>query len=306
MTLPKPASDVPPDQTDKGDVEPVGLTGLPIEDQAVQDILFNDMVGEKKEEKPTEAAVEAEPVEAVADAETPIEAKVEEKPTEPPVPDDTEYFAKIGDRAFKTKDDLIAYTSSQNGLNRAVIGNLKKIHPEWFDDKGAIKPDRMKQVKVATEVVPPAGDETKVTPPMSETEKDKLRAIGIVFKEDIAPVMERYQKEEDDELATWQTSHPGAQEHMEEITALVEATATLPEDQQMDPDQAWKVVQGRHGLAPDPSTKTYEQGLIDGQKKASLDTIAVPPARSSGGGDVPIRKVEGDIIDQALAAPHIF
>lgn len=297
MSQPKPEGDDPTVQTPEGHVEQKGLTGLPIEDQAVQDILFETMV-QKPEEKKDEVTppVEEKPAEVVP----PVEEKKEDKPADTTTPPAEQYFAKLGDQEFKTKDDLVAFAQSQNGFNRSVVGNLKKIHPEWFDEKGTLKPDRMRQVKEAA----PAAKVEDAPAVLNETDKDKLRALGIVFQEDIKGLQDAAQRDEDAELATWLGAHPKAGEYMEEISALVDATSKLPEEQQLDPDQAWSVVQNRHQITPEtPQSKTYEQGLEDGKKKAGLDNAGSSPPGKPGTGEAP-KVVQGSIIDEALASNH--
>jgi len=212
-----------------------------------------------------------------------------------------EPFAKIGDQDFKTKEDLISFTKSQAGFNRLVVGNLKKVHPEWFEE-GKLKAERItasqkKDVKEGKEVLDKVQQDAEagkdVT--LSDADKTKLRSLGFVFQEDIKPIKESVEKQEDDELNQWFTNHPGSETYTEEINELAgEGKLSL--------DEAWDVVRKRHKL-PDPEEdkgdKTYEQGKKDGKKKKSLDSTS-SSAPGGKGGVAPEKQGEEDVMDVIL------
>lgn len=305
---PNSAADVHKDQTASGgNVDPskvTSVTGLPLEDQAVMDLVATSVEPEIVRTEDAPVATTETPV-----VDTPVddgkkEVTSEDTPADP--------FAKLGDKVFQTKEQLVEFASSQVGFNRAVVGNLKKIHPDWFDDKGQLKPDRMSKVKdaqAAVEATPEGGNEQK----FNDKEKQKFRDMGFVFKDDIQPLADAAAASDKKELTDWlsKPENKDASQYGSEIVALVEATQNLPTDQQLDVDQAWAIVAGRHSVditktAPAdttiPANRTYEDGLRDGAKRSALNGAASPASGAQQAGAAPKKGEESDIMDTILGA----
>lgn len=125
------------------------------------------------------------------------EVMTEVKPTE-------EVFAKIGNREFKTQEELTDFVTkvegdlnSQKGFNSWLTGAVKKMRPDLFNEDGSIRSaDLQKIVEGATAKSTEAAktlNELKDIPDDDLTEEQKediqeareiLRPLGVVFADD--------------------------------------------------------------------------------------------------------------------------
>lgn len=249
----------------------------------------DDKSKENKEAEKSEAeATEEETPDE--EAEETIEKEDGEKP---------ESFAVLGNLEFETKEELLEYLESQNGYNRWLTGNIKKAHPDWFKQDGTLDPSKIEQFKAATDVP----DEKK---PISTDEKQRLRDMGFVFKEDLeearlSGAMETTAKE----IESFESKNPELKNHYDEVSELMESTQNLPKERRLNLEQSWNIVASRHGIKTADRTQTQEQKISDSKKKSGLDSQIIPSTSRRSGVAPKGHTTAPDLLDQALASTGI-
>lgn len=240
------------------------------------------------------------------------------KEAAPPSAGTPEPFAQIGNQTFKTKEELVDAMASQQGYNRWLTGQVKRLHPDWFDAKGKLLPSAIQKAKTAGEGIATQTREALENPDvaanLTDTEKtqlkDLIRGLGFVPREDVPALADKAAPSPS--LDDWLKSNPKAAQHLDEVHRLISATADEPIDDRLTLDDAWAIVAYRHKIAlaeakPDakPETpKTYEQGLKEGRSKTQLDGQAAPSLPGASG--VPPKTAEeGDVFDAIIGARGI-
>lgn len=293
-------------------------TGLPMEDQAVMDLITDSVSsGASDENKPDDSEGKEKPPkkEDEEGGETPPK---ESKPaTEKDKKDEdggsgedgAEPFASLGDQHFKTKEELLEFTKSQAGFNRLIVGNLKKVHPDWFDESGKLIAEKIKPAQADVADAQGVLDKKKEAEEagkefsLSGADKEKLRKVGFAFVEDIESLKKektaKDEKAENDALEDWGKDKPDAKLYYGELIELTESG-------KLDLDEAWDIVKKRHKIIDEtpPAEQSYDDGVRDGKKKSGLDTSASSP--SGGKSGVAPEKKETDLMDTLIGAGGIF
>lgn len=226
------------------------------------------------------------------------DAKPEEKPNESEETETDKPFATIGGQNFATAEDLIKFTTSQIGYNRFITGNVRKAKPEWFDAEGKLIPSKMQKVEEIKENVDAAVEKVQQGITLSDTEKEQLRSVGIVFKEDLEAVKtEEGLKESLSVVDEFVSKHPLAEGYLSDLADIMEAEKAKPAHLQMDLENAWQFVKSKNDIE-EAGDKPEEVKPI--QKKQGLDSqVPSSPIRAAGAKPITSKR---DFMDEVMGA----
>lgn len=305
-------------------------------DQAVDDILSSISLmgeeGEKKSEtpapvKPEEPKPETKPA---GESEPPKEPKAEPEspPTTPPAEEKTETpFATIGNRTFKTPEEVVEFAKSQYGYNTWLTGWVKKFAPEAIDEAGKIdskkleevvrsgrspEPPKPAAVKEAAETLQTLGENEELSEEEKadlENAKKILRKVGVAFKEDLQPLItdidQRQIKFVRDEIDAFINSHSDFHEYQEDVRNILQKNIVLAEAKRRGvevPDEMFKTIEqaynearANRGVTPPaspttPERKGFDAGVKEGLKKKEIDGQIPPQTPKSSGPTQPVTK----------------
>jgi len=238
----KNAEAVDNDQPTAPEVVKSGIT----EDEVLSDIFGDDSSPATKEESEAEDETpsDAEGEGKSEEGEDDPEKKDDEDPETPAADDKTntdEPFAKLGSRQFKTKEELVTFTSSQIGYNTWVTGELKRLHPELFNTDGSIKSKELKETigKKAEDAATTIAEVSEKNPEdvtkedIADVEKAKaiLKPLGVVFADDpeyqtlkknAKSIEEKEMTDAATAVTTFIADHPLLEQHREEVADLME------------------------------------------------------------------------------------
>lgn len=221
----------------------------------------------------------------------------ETKPAPEALPDETKEetdYAVIGNRKFADKEELINYVESQSGYNRFITGNLKKVHPEWFDsDTGKIKPSAItKAQEEHGRVVEALTDEDGES---GQNDKELLAEYGIATSEDIKSLRADInaitgKKDASANMEKWLEGNRQAVSHLDEIQEIIAENDKLPVDARYTLDSAWQIVKLNHNITDDtpPDAPTQTKKTLDNQAplQSSPESSGVMPVQSASSLDV--------------------
>lgn len=296
--------EVPANQTKVEEVVKSGLT----ENEVMSDILgsSDSSPAENEESKEEDGAEDSEENKGGSDEkkEDDEESKSDDKkeddeePESKPADEKTnseEVFATIGGQKFKTKEELIDFTSSNIGYNTWLTGNLKSLHPELFNADGSIKSkdiknlidSKSKSAEKAAEVIADVADkkpEDVTKEDLADVEKAKsiLRPLGVVFSDD--PEYQKLKKNaeviESQEienvkatLADFESKHPLLKEHRLAVADLMDKNG-------YDLETAWKVHKTVADIVEEEPSKEKKSDVV--VKKAADSAIPATVKKQSG------------------------
>lgn len=220
---------------------------------------------------------------------------------------ETEIFAKLGDKEFKDKDELLEFASSHAGYGKWITGHLKKLHPDLFNDDGSLKNDELERavvkggekVKEAAETIA----EHAETPLDELTDEDKediqkareiLKPLGVLFKDDpelqmINAAVKSWQSQSQDNaresIENFQKEHPELANHYAGVAELID-------ERGYDLERAWKVYKAEHDIEEKPK---------DGS--GADNVIPAPIKRESGNTPSSGKK---DVMDELIGLPGFY
>lgn len=297
--------EVPEDKTNKSEVARGPITSEDIASEIISaEVPTPPQSSEEEEKKDEKKEIPETPPEEKK------EEKVEKKEGEVETP--IEPFAKIGSHEFKTKEEFETFAKAQVGYNTWLTGQIKKVHPEWFNPDGSLKTRDIEsaknagsKAKDAADTVAELSEEEELTPEQeAEMKKAKavLKKLGVVFADDeeFKGLQNRAKKLDEDEIssarevvAEFEKAHPMAAEHREGLSNLVR------EREYNDIEKAWKVFKIENGLE--------DQEVVPVNNKPPVKPVehAIPATPNKESGKPPAPSAERDMIDDLLATPGL-
>lgn len=225
------------------------------------------------------------------------EGKSEETKT---TPDPTEKVYKIGDRTFKSEDELIEYAKRQSGYNGWMTGILKKARPELFKADGTIDTEKVKSLQEkASDAVETIADEDSTD---EEVEKAKklLKSLGVVMNDDpewaaIKGLKETNDKQTIEEsrnaIDEFEKKHPLLKQHYQGVAEIMERNG-------VGLDKGWRMYKAANDIAEEPLSKN---DTTDGTK--SFENV-LPTNVQKTTGSLPVSK-GNDFMDDLINSPGI-
>jgi len=315
-----PQSDNKPEgaEVQKNNAEPKPEVGSShdLSDAAADDLLDETSEpqspeGDKKPEGDTEGQPggEGEPNTPEGDEKPEGESN---KPTETP---SGEPFAKIGDMEFGNQEELLEFTSKQIGMNSWLIGNLKKLHPELFNEDGTFKTAEFskKVQNKSTSAVEAAEtmNELKDVDPADMTPEQKedyekarglLKRLGVVFQDDAEFQRTKARNDAEDAKAIddakgvidkFESDHPLLKKHRAGVADVMEKNSLTIE-------KAWKVYKAIHDIVEEASKPNGEGKPNGGGGSPASGHIPTTVKKETGA--LPQSNTEGDLFDEIINA----
>lgn len=299
--------EVDKDQTPEAEV--IAKTVPITDDDIAADIISPDVPEKKEEKKDDKGKSDDEDQKTKSDEDKKDEKKDNDKDEKP--------FAVIGTQKFKTQEDLLKFTKSQVGFNTWLIGNVKKVHPEWFDKDGSLKTDQdfskivavKDKVKDAADTVAAHAD--KSADEMTDEEKEELKKakailkkLGVVMTDDeeYKTLHQKAQKIDEQEVEKARTvidsfsqKHPLLEEHREQFAEFLDNT----KDRNYNSlEKAWNVYKVENDIVEEVVEKKDDDDGGEKKRKA-VDTV-IPKTISKGSGGSPARRSEPDLMDDLI------
>jgi hypothetical protein len=273
---------------DKPEAKEVASKGPIVPEDIISDILQSSPNPEEKKEEKEETK--------------PDEVSLEKKEE---TTEDDKVFAKVGNREFKTQEDLTTFVTgiekdlnSQKGFNGWITGAVKKMRPDLFNEDGSIKSaDLQKIVEGASAKASEAAETMKElgaipTEELTDEQKEDikkargiLKPLGVVFvddpkfkkmEEDLGRYRERDLESAQTVIDEFSAKHPAFNDHRIAIGELMDQRGYD------NLEKAWKVYKAEQDIVEDePINKPDDSG-----KNKSVDTT-IPTTVKKEAGDLP-------------------
>lgn len=307
---------------DKPEAKEVANSGPIVPEDIISDILQDQPVETKSEEESSPDPEEGEKTEEISPE------KKEEEPN-------GEVFAKIGNREFKSQEELTNFVtnqerelSSQKGFNSWITGAVKRMRPDLFNEDGSIKTsDLQKIIEGASANAGKAAETMKELGTIPEDEltdeqkediqkaREILRPLGVVFADD--PKLKKMEedlskyRERDFEIAQnvineFSAKHSNCKKSDGTATNFDEhrvAIGELMEQRGYDNlEKAWKVYKAEQEITEENEVPNITKS-DDSTKNKSVDTT-IPTTVKKESGTLPTSGKK-DIWDDVLSIRDI-